>query len=227
MFTSRAEHRLLLRADNADERLTERAAEFGLISEARLRALREKRKVMARGHSALAAVRLPAAAWVDAGLLERAAAPTRSAAQILLSGGATLMRVEAAVAHCRASEARRHGEASLLPSTLIEPLARESIEIEVKYADYIARAERQVVLVRRNAALELPQYTFEALDSMPHLSREEVEKLRAARPRTLGEAGAIDGMTPIGLLQLLNHVRGQRRQRPRPCVATTEAAGEW
>ena len=207
MFTSRAEHRLLLRADNADARLTKRASELGIISEPRLRALYEKRKVVASGHAALVAARLPAAAWVDAGLLERAAAPARSAAQVLLSGGATLARVEEAVlAHWRVAGARQRSEVA---TALVEPLARERVQIDVKYVDYIHRAEREVELIRRHATLELPRSIFKALSSMPHLSREEVEKLRAMRPRTLGEAGAIDGVTPICLLHLLNHVRGQ------------------
>ena len=80
MFTSRAEYRLLLRAENADARLTERGAAAGIVSEARLRAWEEKRAAVARGQRALEECRLPTATWASVGAPVGGSAHARSAA---------------------------------------------------------------------------------------------------------------------------------------------------
>ena len=89
--------------------------------------------------------------------------------------------------------------------TLVAPIARDSVEIAVKYGDYVKRQEREVARMQRNQGLRLP----EDLDynTVSSLSCEEVEKLSRVRPRTLREAAQISGVTPCCVSMLLFHVR--------------------
>jgi tRNA uridine 5-carboxymethylaminomethyl modification enzyme len=122
-FTSRAEYRLLLRADNADARLTERGAEAGVVSDDRLAAWQVKRDAVARGQHALQSLTLPGAAWHEAGApMPLHNTPPRTAAFTLAMPGVKLSEVEAWAAHARARS--DVGDAASEESALVEPCAR-------------------------------------------------------------------------------------------------------
>ncbi|KAJ1616284.1 GidA associated domain 3-domain-containing protein [Pavlovales sp. CCMP2436] len=90
----------------------------------------------------------------------------------------------------------------------IDPLAREEVTISAKYANYLKRQEDEVARWRAHEGALIPaSIDYHALAS---LSSEEVEKLDAARPSTLGEAAAIQGITPNSLTYLLAHIRSRR-----------------
>jgi tRNA uridine 5-carboxymethylaminomethyl modification enzyme len=190
MFTSRAEYRLLLRAENADARLTERGAAAGIVSEARLRAWEEKRAAVARGQRALEECRLPTATWASVGAPVGGSAHARSAAAMLTITGVGISDVER-WAHAAA----------------VEDIAREAVEVSNKYAEYLAHQQRSIERVRRNEGMRLPlDLDYSTIGA---LSNEVVEKLNAAKPRTLHEASEISGVTPSSLELLVRLLRGK------------------
>ena len=229
MFTSRAEYRLLLRADNADARLTERGAAAGVVSGARLAAWHEKKAAIARGEARLHAITMPHAMWADVGAKLKPEGKSMSAAVALGLSGATLADVEGWVQSATlvqsaaevggggadAAAGVRHGggadEVAAVGSMLVEPAARETVEVSLKYRDALLIQQRTIERVRKSASRHLPDdLDYAAIGS---LSCEEVEKLSAVRPRTLHEASEISGITPNGLSVLWSELRQRDRQR--------------
>jgi tRNA uridine 5-carboxymethylaminomethyl modification enzyme len=179
MFTSRAEHRLLLRHDNADLRLLATAEKAGLVSPAFAAATREKqarvdalRKILETTHTAEGSLakwlRRPEAGWAD-------------------------FPDELRAAH--------------------DPEVWELVEIDIKYEGYIRRQGEMVEKTRRSDARPIP----EGLDyeSIPGLKREARAKLQSIRPRTLGQAGRISGITPADLSLLAVWLEKGARQAAR------------
>lgn len=199
MFTSRAEYRLQLREDNADMRLTEIGRRFGLVDDARWAAFARKQEAVAREIERLKSV------WVNPALL-----PPEAAERIL---GQAIERE-----YCLFDLLRRPqvGFAALaeLPGgasvTALDASVVEQVEIQIKYQGYIDRQREEVA---RAALLEdcpLP----EDLDfsSVPGLSREVEQKLAHHRPRTLGQAGRIQGITPAAVSRLLVWLKRLERE---------------
>jgi len=189
MFTARAEYRLTLRADNADQRLTPKGLVAGLVSRERARAFEGK---MQR----LQAARQAAAAWQMT--------PNQAAEKGL---------------HIRADGVRRNMvELLAYPSIDWDDLAaiwpemkgwstdiRFQIETDARYAGYLDRQQADIDAFRRDEALALPvDIDYLALEGM---ATEVRQKLAAARPVTLGQAARLDGMTPAALTLLLHHAR--------------------
>ena len=104
-------------------------------------------------------------------------------------------------------------------SAPIPPLGRESVEIRVKYAKYLERQEKEVARLESNQLARIPPDTDYA--ALPCLSSEEVQKLTAAQPATLAEAGAIPGITPNALRYVFAHAQASRRPK-RAAVAEAE-----
>jgi tRNA uridine 5-carboxymethylaminomethyl modification enzyme len=189
MFTSRAEYRLRLRADNADLRLTPRGEAVGCVGPAR-------RSAFAAKAAALAAAR--------AGCRELAATPRqcrahgiavnqdgvrRSATQLLAYPGVTV-----------------RGLAALWPALgALRPDVAEQLEIEARYAGYLDRQEADIRAYRRDEALLLPADLD--YDAIPSLSAEARGRLRRGRPATLGAAARLEGVTPAALVVLLRYVK--------------------
>jgi tRNA uridine 5-carboxymethylaminomethyl modification enzyme len=193
MFTSRAEYRLTLRADNADQRLTPKGMALGCVSAER--AGRYKAK----------------AAAVEAGrrLVRRlTATPTqlqRQGIRINLDG--VPRTASALLAYPDVDAARLAG---IWPElSAIRPDVAEQLEIEARYAGYLERQEADIRAFRRDEGLALP----EDLDygHIGSLSNEVRAKLVAARPATLGAAARISGVTPAAITALLRHVRRPER----------------
>ena len=189
MFTSRAEYRLTVRADNADQRLTPLGRDSGLVGEARWRAFRARMEQIARATDRLEAERIPASQLAAAGVQVNADRGARSLLEVL-----SLADVDFA----RAVE--------LVPALGAIPVAiGEQIRRDALYRHYTERQQRDMEALRRDEALAIP----DSLDyaAISGLSGELVEKLSARRPRSLAEAARIEGMTPAALLLLRVRVR--------------------
>ena len=110
-----------------------------------------------------------------------------------------------AAADAAAADADADADADDAVPTLVAPIARESVEIAVKYEGFIKRQQREVARMQRSQGLQLPEDLN--YGSIASLSCEEVEKLSRVRPRTLQEAAQISGVTPGCLSMLLFHLR--------------------
>jgi tRNA uridine 5-carboxymethylaminomethyl modification enzyme len=183
MFTSSAEHRLLLRQDNADERLTSHAERLGTISPEESRLLRRRRE-----HRVEARRRLKAAPQPE----PRSATPM-TAAHALRGGGLSLERAVG------------------LPLLAdLETGAVESAVVEAMYEGYIERQHRAVERAARNESLLLADSIFE--ESLSEISSEAREKLRRLRPRTVAQAARIAGISPADISVLTVYAERDRRR---------------
>ena len=189
MFTSRAEFRLRLRADNADQRLTDRGIALGCVAPERAAAWSEKKAVLERVRAEAASLSLNPSEAGRHGIRLNADGQRRSINQLLGHPEVTLARLE-----------------SLWPQIAAWPeFAREQVEIDGAYHGYLERQDADVALFRRDEALSLPPELDYA--SLGGLSTEVKEKLAAVRPATLGQAARIEGVTPGAITALLAHVR--------------------
>jgi tRNA uridine 5-carboxymethylaminomethyl modification enzyme len=188
MFTSRAEYRLTLRADNADQRLTPRGLEIGCISGARSRNFRQKlaKLVAAREWSRSKSVTPDEANRF--GLALKRDGQRRSVFELLSYPGLDARRLS-----------QIWPELNDFDGKIVEQL-----EIDAKYAVYLDRQADDVERFRREEMLRLPAIDYE---SIPGLSNELRQKLGAVRPATLGHANRIDGMTPAALALVALHAR--------------------
>jgi len=189
MFTSRAEYRLRLRADNADLRLTGRGMAIGCVGSHRAEAF--KRKEAAVTDAMALADRLQATPneLVRAGMKINQDGQRRSVKQMLAYPGVTW-----------------DGLAQLWPELNgIDAKAREQVEIEAQYVGYLDRQEADIQAFRKDEGLALPLSIDYA--TLPGLSNEVRAKLDQARPATLGQAARISGVTPSALTVLLAYVK--------------------
>ena len=189
MFTSRAEYRLVLRADNADQRLTPRGLALGCIGGTREAAFAQKSGDLVEARALVLALRLTPQQLRNHGLTVNADGVARSAADLLR--------------HPDISWAQIVGVWPELGS--IAPDIAEQLEIDGRYAGYVDRQEAEIHAFRRDEELVLPSdLDYAAVGS---LSTEIRQKLSAARPASLGAAARISGVTPAALVALLRHVK--------------------
>jgi tRNA uridine 5-carboxymethylaminomethyl modification enzyme len=189
MFTSRAEYRLTLRADNADQRLTPLGNEAGIISASRARAFHMKQSALdeARGW-ALETTLTPNAA-AKHGLKINQDGRRRSVVDLLALPGITLKEL-----------------AGIWPQLGdMAPAIAEQLEFDALYSGYLHRQEADIVAFKKDESLLLPSDLDYA--AIKGLSNEVHAKLIAARPATLGQAGRIEGVTPAALALLLAWVK--------------------
>jgi tRNA uridine 5-carboxymethylaminomethyl modification enzyme len=189
MFTSRAEYRLTLRADNADQRLTPRGLAIGCIGRARANLFQRKAAALdaARAWSRSKSVTPDEANRF--GLALKRDGQRRSAFELLSYPGLDARRL-----------APIWPELSRFDAKIVQQL-----EIDAKYAVYLDRQAADVERFRREETLRLPEATD--YESIPGLSTELRQKLGAVRPMTLGQANRIDGMTPAALALVALHAR--------------------
>ena len=195
MFTSRAEYRLTLRADNADQRLTPIGVAKGAIGGERAGAFAAKMAALGEGRRRVAELRMSPTALRRHGITVNADGVPRSAAELLAHPGIDLPRLTAI-----------WPELDGIASEIAEQL-----EIDARYAGYLDRQARDIAAFRRDETLVLP----DSLDyaTVGSLSAEIRGTLAAARPATLGAAARISGVTPAALVALLQYVK--RRPEPR------------
>jgi tRNA uridine 5-carboxymethylaminomethyl modification enzyme len=192
MFTSRAEYRLRLRADNADLRLTQKGIEAGCVGSARETAFAEKRSALETARNHLQGLVATPTALALRGYKVNQDGVRRSAFDLLSYPDINWWQLQ-----------------DLWPELeAVRPDVREQLEIEGRYAGYMERQEADIRAFRKDEALCLP----ESLDygAVGGLSNEVRQKLSDARPATLGAAARIPGITPAALTALLRHVQKPR-----------------
>ncbi len=195
MFTSRAEYRLSLRADNADQRLTSLGIELGCVGEARRTEFLDKMEALGKARE-----RLEQKSYSPKEA--RALGANISGDGARRSGMDVLSLPQMSFDHLAADDA-------ILSS--VAPEVRRQIEKDALYANYIERQKRDVEALQRDEAHRIPP-DFD-YDSMDGLTRELCGKLKTARPETVAQAGRIEGMTPAALTLILAKLRQADRAK--------------
>jgi tRNA uridine 5-carboxymethylaminomethyl modification enzyme len=193
MFTSRAEYRLTLRADNADQRLTSMGEENGLVGSERARIFAGKLAQLAVSRETMTSLTLTPNEAAKHGIAVRLDGVRRTALDLLsLTDFAALARIWPELA-------------ALTPEIV------EQLEVDAQYAGYLDRQDADIVAFRRDEGRALPA----GLDygAVVGLSNEVRQKLERIRPATLGQAARIEGMTPAALTLILAHVKGAQKTR--------------
>ena len=188
IMTSRSEYRLLHRQDNADQRLTAIGAEIGLVSRERLRQVEEKYEQVRWEVSRLESSGVPASAELNAMLEGKGTAPVAASARL-----ADLIRRP------------QVGYEDIAPFDKGRPelsrAVREEVEIQIKYAGYLSRQEKQVEAFKKEESRAIPGDLDYA--AIAGLRLEAREKLQAIRPVSVGQAGRISGVSPADIAVLL------------------------
>ena len=195
MFTSRAEYRLSLRADNADVRLTPIGMKLGLVGEARSRRFEDYSSEIERGRDLLQAVSLTPNEGEKAGIKLNQDGRRRSAYELLSYPEQSISAL------------------SVIWPELgsISPRAAQALEIEGAYSVYMDRQRADIEEVRREEGKVIPDgFDFSIL---PGLSNELKQKLQRARPANLAQAAKIDGMTPAAISLLLVHIKNDSESK--------------
>ena len=189
MFTSRAEYRLMLRADNADQRLTPLGIAVGCVGETRRRSFDAKTERLAAGAELLCRLTLTPNEAAKAGLAINRDGRKRSAFDLMSYPEIDLARLT-----------------QIWPEIgSLNPAIADQLAIDARYAVYIARQAMDVAAFRKDEAIAIPaDFSYDAL---PGLSNELRQKLTRQKPASLGQAARLDGMTPAALMLLLAHVK--------------------
>ncbi|MFA5489027.1 MAG: tRNA uridine-5-carboxymethylaminomethyl(34) synthesis enzyme MnmG [Candidimonas sp.] len=205
MFTSRAEYRLSLREDNADMRLTEHGRSLGLVSDERWEAFSRKRDAVA------AEIERLKTTWINPKTLAQDAAERLLGKQVEHEYSLyDLLRRPQVEYRALMSVERANGE-SLAGPGLADPVAAEQVEIQVKYAGYVARQQEDIDKLASQEAHPIPDdLDYDAIKS---LSIEVRQRLKASRPATIGQASRISGVTPAALSLLLVHIKRMQYQK--------------
>jgi tRNA uridine 5-carboxymethylaminomethyl modification enzyme len=194
MFTSRAEYRLALRADNADQRLTARGIDIGCVGAERAKVFAAKNSALNDARAFANSVSLTPKEAERHGIALNKDGQRRTAFELLSYPNISIADL--------ANVWPRFGE--------LAPKISEQIEIDAKYDVYLSRQAADIAAYRRDESFALPDELDYA--ALPGLSNEVKQKLIAHRPRTIGHASRIDGMTPAALTLLVAHVKRGRGQ---------------
>ena len=188
IMTSRSEYRLLHRQDNADQRLTKIGAAIGLVSPERLRQVEEKYDAVRRERNRLEATGLPGSEELNAMLEAKGSAPVNNSVRL----ADLLRRPEICYGDIAPFDPNRPA---------LSKAVTDEVEIQIKYAGYLLRQEKQVEEFKKEEARLLP----EDLDyeSIGGLRLEARQKLQEIRPRSIGQAGRISGVSPADIAVLL------------------------
>jgi len=189
MFTSRAEYRLRLRADNADQRLTPIGIELGAVSATRRTAFDSKSKALRDGRAVLEGLTLTPNEAARHGLEINRDGRRRSAFELLSFPDIDLRRL-----------------AAIWPAAgALLPAIAAQLEVDARYAAYVDRQEADVAAFRKEEGVRIPPgFDYGAVTSLSTEVRQRLERLR---PATLAQAGRMEGMTPAALMLLLAHLR--------------------
>jgi tRNA uridine 5-carboxymethylaminomethyl modification enzyme len=192
MFTSRAEYRLLLRADNADQRLTERGMQIGCIAAVRQKAWRDKAEQLKMARGLLQKSTAAAKAVAAAGLPAPRDGAKRCAADMLSLESVGFAEILPLWPELAAIPAHLHAQ----------------LAADCRYAGYVGRQQADIDTLRRDEAATIPPHTdFSAVGG---LSAESRDILRKYQPETIGQANRLPGLTPAAVVAVLRHVKRQQ-----------------
>jgi len=189
MFTSRAEYRLSLRADNADQRLTPLAIEVGAVCEARTRMFSCKMDQMTKTAEALRSLTITPNAASKYGLKLKMDGVKKTALDLLSRDEVSMEELSSV-----------WPEMSDIPREILSQLQKDA-----RYAPYIDRQKREIEALQQDEGLRIPDEL--SFNNVPGLSSELIEKLEAARPKTLAHASRIEGITPAALAVILVRIK--------------------
>lgn len=200
MFTSRAEYRLTLRADNADQRLTDKGIALGCVGQARAQRHRDKMAALEAAKSLAKSLTITPNEAAKRGLALNRDGHRRSAFELL-----AYPEIEWDVLR------------GIWPElSAVDPSIAVHLEIDAKYDVYLKRQTADVDAFRRDEGLVLTDIDYA---DVPGLSNEARSKLEAARPRTVGQAGRLDGLTPAALGILAAYLRREARRKTAKATA--------
>ncbi len=192
MFTSRAEYRLSLRADNADQRLTPLGISVGLVGGERANIFSQKMEKLDAAKSVCSGLSLPSKQAKALGFMVSQDGKPRSAMALLAQG--------------------KVGFSALIdiwPELAgIEAAIQEQLSADAIYASYVERQNRSIATLKKNKDQKIPKNM--SYNGIPGLSNELCAKLELIRPETLDQANRIEGMTPSALILLLSHIKIER-----------------
>ena len=195
IMTSRSEYRLLHRQDNADQRLTALGAQVGLVPPQRLQQVEEKYEAVRRERNRLESNGVPASEALNAMLAMRGNAPVANSARL----ADLLRRPQVTYADIAPFDPGRPE----LPAAVTD-----EVEIQIKYAGYLARQEKQVQEFKKEESRRLPEDID--YNSIVGLRLEAKEKLAEIRPMSIGQAGRISGVSPADIAVLLIWLEQQK-----------------
>src|SRR6266568_4562060 len=203
LHTSRAEYRLLLRPDSADLRLSDYAYKLGLIAEERYAQVVQKREHIHRTLTQLDMVMFTSSRPIEQAAQELGVAPLGQ----LLSGRELLRRPE--VCYSQVAQLAQHATPTPLP-TLSESTAAE-VELQVKYENYIRKQEQMVQRTHRLEEQPIPEHIN--YQDVTHMRTQARQKLSLIRPRTVGQASRVEGVTPADIAILMVYLEKHRGSR--------------
>jgi tRNA uridine 5-carboxymethylaminomethyl modification enzyme len=194
MFTSRAEYRLLLRADNADQRLTDRGLAIGCVGPVRETSWQAKSADLQMARSLLETSIQPAKAVAAVGLPSPRDGAARSAADLLTLESVGIAEI-----------------VTLWPDLeAISPRLHSQLEADYRYAGYVDRQQADIDALRRDEAVTIPaQVDFATVGG---LSAESIDILRRFQPETIGHANRLPGLTPAAVVAVLRHIKRQQKK---------------
>lgn len=196
MFTSRAEYRLLLREDNADQRLTEIGRELGLIDDKRWASYQQKMESIATETSRLQAL------W---------ATPKNELGQKFMDNTDEVLSKESTAYDLLKRPNVKFADIAKVTDSQVCDAVGEQIEITVKYAGYISRQQDEIEQMKRLENMPLPMdFDYSVVSG---LSNEIVQKLEQIRPATLAQASRISGVTPAGIQLLAMTIKKQKKAK--------------
>jgi tRNA uridine 5-carboxymethylaminomethyl modification enzyme len=243
MFTSRAEYRISLRADNADLRLTRKGREFGLVQdEERIAAMESREYIIEERIQKLKSFDLKVTEWADRGgndlmggaQMTKKTGVKKTAEEILQMPHVTLKHVEDIMIQVEKEQQQKEVEEEGIQQHKGEWEEEEqqqqqkrtigitagspssvfdTVEAAVKYASYEERQHRDMNTWRKAQGMRIPPDLLYEQNSFPTFSKEELEKLAAVRPSTFSQASQISGVTPQSLVYLYHYVSGRNRKR--------------
>ena len=189
MFTSRAEYRLLLRADNADQRLTDKTTAIGAVGQERRQHWQDKRDALAHARQMLAAAEALPSQLKLHDLPTTRDGRRQSAAALLARDGMTI--------------------AALLPLwpelAAIDPALHSQLETDCRYQSYVERQQADIDALRRDEAMSIPvDLDYRGIGG---LSAESIDILERHQPETIGQANRLPGLTPAAVVAVIRHLR--------------------
>ena len=188
MFTSRAEYRLRLRIDNADQRLTEQGYKIGVVSRKRWELYTEKKNKINQAYKVMKELSLTPDEGIKEGLNIRKDGVRRTAIDLLSFPDITFTHIS-----------------NIWPELKVEPKIATQLEIECQYAIYIERQKNDIKTYRKDGKLRIPKNID--YSSVGSLSNEAKELLNTARPETIAQASSLPGITPAAIGAVIIYMR--------------------